>query len=190
VELLPAPSVVPRLDRVEAHPSISVDHLRRIGVVAPGTDDDAESEMVGWLRPRGERVMVAYYRDEEQIEVACEAGRASFRVAWTPCALGGQRAWLVCGDCERRRGRVYLVRGRWACRVCCGLRYDSSRLGRADREILRAARLRQRMGQHEAVPLGDPLPLPRKYTRARSYARLARKLRAAEMDALRLLART
>ena len=63
------------------------------------------------------------------------------RLTETPCYFGGSRGWLVCPNCGRRVGKVYLptnlyrggqrVQG-WLCRHCYKLSYEQRRArGRA-----------------------------------------------------------
>lgn len=58
-------------------------------------------------------------------------------LTFTPCRLGGRRAWFSCPSCARRVGKVYLPcsmyngRGqrvaRFRCRFCYGLTYEQRR---------------------------------------------------------------
>ncbi|MDS4015840.1 MAG: hypothetical protein RKP46_16050 [Candidatus Accumulibacter sp.] len=66
---------------------------------------------------------------------------------WTPCHLGGRRAWFRCParGCGRR---VAILYGGtiFACRHCCRLVYASQREAEDDRARRRAETLRRRLG--------------------------------------------
>jgi len=56
-------------------------------------------------------------------------------LAKTPCHFGGERFWFVCPCCGRRAGKLFLGNrdGRFLCRTCQNLSYESrneSRMGR------------------------------------------------------------
>ena len=184
MELFPASFACPRFDRLERFPSVDVNHLSRIGAIAPGPVD--EDEFPGWARvsDRGEPVTVTMDQQAGVARVWCVDGSGSFRIEWSACRFGGQRPWALCPECTSRRVRLYLAAGRWACRTCLGLKYESQRLRPDDRALLKAERARQRLGQREPAALGSPPPLPRKYARTRKYFCLVRQLQQAEMEAL------
>lgn len=74
------------------------------------------------------------------------------RLAFTPCRYGGQRPWLVCSGCGRRRLALYLNRRHvLRCRVCFGLVYRSQRLDPIERLRATAETLERRAGWD-----GDP----------------------------------
>jgi hypothetical protein len=47
-------------------------------------------------------------------------------LAKTPCHFGGERHWFVC-QCRRRIGTLYMPPGggRFRCRHCCGISYNT-----------------------------------------------------------------
>jgi hypothetical protein len=45
--------------------------------------------------------------------------------------FGGLRWWFRCPKCDRRCAKLYLLEGRFICRLCCNLAYQSSRLHRS-----------------------------------------------------------
>jgi hypothetical protein len=59
--------------------------------------------------------------------------------------FGGARLWFLCGSCGRRCRVLYLVR-RFACRQCCGVRYDSQYEAPAERVLRRRWKLHRRFG--------------------------------------------
>jgi hypothetical protein len=55
------------------------------------------------------------------------------RLTWSPCRYGGRRTWLICPQCGRRAGKLYLPTviyrnggrvNRFACRHCYHLTYE------------------------------------------------------------------
>lgn len=68
------------------------------------------------------------------------------RIEWTPCHLGGRRAWFLCpvGSCGRR---VAILFGGsiFACRHCHELAYPSQRESKFVRAMRRANSIRQRL---------------------------------------------
>lgn len=77
---------------------------------------------------------------------------------WTPCRLGGRRAWFRCParGCGRR---VAILYGGtiFACRHCHRLAYASQRETPDDRAMRRAGKIRQRLGWEPGIanPEGD-----------------------------------
>lgn len=49
---------------------------------------------------------------------ALDFGGQYLLVDGAPCNFGGERRWLVCPDCAKRRTALYLDRGGFSCRVC------------------------------------------------------------------------
>jgi len=49
------------------------------------------------------------------------------RIGYTPCHIGGERAWLVCPNCEKRTYYLYHHQRtkELNCRNCCRLTYES-----------------------------------------------------------------
>jgi hypothetical protein len=77
---------------------------------------------------------------------------------WTPCHLGGRRAWFRCParGCGRRVAVLY-GGTIFACRHCHQLAYASQRERSDDRAMRRAGKIRQRLGWEPGIanPEGD-----------------------------------
>ena len=86
---------------VEDHPRVDVRKLRREHGIKPG---DGMTLRYEW---GGEQVAQEVYFD------------------WTKCNYGGHRPWLICMDCGRRVGVIYLRVKKFACRHCHNLTYRS-----------------------------------------------------------------
>jgi hypothetical protein len=107
-------------------------------------------------------------------------------VKWTPCYFGGFRAWLQCGgpadgrDCGRRAAKLYLGRGSvFACRRCHGLAYRSQSETVMNRAVVKARKLRVRLGGRPS--LLDPLPRrPPRMHRLTYYRLFAMAIKAQE----------
>ena len=86
---------------VEDHPRVDVRALHRERRIIPGSWVTVQYE---W---RGEQVAQEVHFD------------------WTKCNYGGHRPWLICIDCGRRVGVIYLRVKKFACRHCHDLTYRS-----------------------------------------------------------------
>ena len=177
VDLLTPEGLTPRPDRVEYWPTVSVNDYHRSRIIA---QDLETGENLGGRRGNAvgydaELSMATLFRDD--------APPQQVGVAWRPCRLGGSRPLFVCPECEKRRINLHCVDGVWRCRTCSGLRYDCQRLGRGDRKLLRAARLRQSVGQTDAF-IFDPVPRPKHMKWSRYFA-LDGKIIELEKEALR-----
>lgn len=172
-----APWLEPRSDRIESFPLIDVNELRRVGII-PGPEVD------GWgVAPGTGRLRVAVeFASEESTLMLIADGlpRSRVQLTWTPCPFGGARAWLRCPCCGARRVQLHLRRARWSCRSCHGLRYETQRLRRRERQLLKARRLRSQLGQGPSRLLA-PLPARPKFTHASTYAALERRVLDAEL---------
>jgi hypothetical protein len=90
--------------------------------------------------------------------------------------LGGTQAFWVC-RCGALRSHLYVVHGVLQCRACGSLSYRSRRVQRY-KAVLRAARLRRKLGA--APSLLAPVPPKPKYWSRAYYARLVGELIAVE----------
>ncbi len=69
----------------------------------------------------------------------------------TACRFGGYRLWFMC-SCSRRVSTLYSPNGRpWACRHCYRLTYATRQAIPRDRYLLRAQRIRERLGGSRSV---------------------------------------
>ncbi len=67
-------------------------------------------------------------------------------LAWVPCYLGGERPYLRCPGpgCGRRVLRLFLCpTGRFLCRLCSRLSYESQHRSAMERAIARARKIRR-----------------------------------------------
>lgn len=106
-------------------------------------------------------------------------------LAWTPCRFGGSQPWLVCSGvgnapkpCGRRVVRLYEAGRYFACRHCHDLTYSSQWEDAERRILMRAQRLRVRLGGSPRIC--DPFPPKPKGMHWRTYQRLHQLARDAE----------
>lgn len=94
-------------------------------------------------------------------------------LTWTPCRLGGRRAWFQCPNCTRRCAVVYGVHhlGGFACRHCMNLGYESEAEDVVGRLWRKQLKLEARLGADGEKP---------KWMRWRSYKRLCERIDAVE----------
>lgn len=140
--------------------ALDVRRLARDGLLAPG-------KAFGWNWLRNDEVIASI-----QIRVGEDRVTLNYRARnngedwqefdypvyldWTPCGLGGRRAWLRCParGCGRRVAVLY-GGTIFACRHCHRLAYDSQREQRDDRLTRRADKIRQRLGWEPGILNGD-----------------------------------
>ena len=65
-------------------------------------------------------------------------------LSYTPCHMGGQRAWFVCPSCQKRAAILYGKRF-FACRKCCELVYPITTESELDRKTRKLDKLRERL---------------------------------------------
>lgn len=171
-------------DLVEGHLSMSVNDLRRIGVIRK-----REGEESWWGAVPGCRgVVTAVFlirQDRLHVLVNKELA-ATVEIEWTRCAYGGQRPWFLCPGCGTRRAKLHFVRDEWTCRTCSNLRYESQRKRLPERRLDRAERIRRQvLGQQGRIVVLDPPPPRPKGMKRRRYWTLYRQVYADEAAYLR-----
>ena len=131
--------------------ALDIRKLQRDVVLIPG-----KSWSTSWLR-NGEVVASIQMRMEVARVMLNYRNRSNggdwqvmeypVRLEWTPCNLGGQRAWFLCPaqGCGRR---VAILFGAsiFACRHCHKLNYQCQRETDDDRAMRRADTIRRRLG--------------------------------------------
>jgi hypothetical protein len=102
----------------------------------------------------------------------------------TSCHLGGERWWARCPRCDERIAVLYLAAGRFRCRACHRLAYQSTRETPFNRACRRAQKLRHRVGARHGI--GDELPPKPRGMWARTFDRHRAAIDAADRRALSL----
>ncbi len=89
-------------------------------------------------------------------------------VTWTPCHLGGKRAWWLCPCCGKRVAILYLLTTGYRCRKCHNLTYWSSQESKFDRHLRKKFKLCDKLG---IGPIDWPLFKP-KFMHQKTFDRL------------------
>ncbi len=140
--------------------ALDIRKLQRDGLLTPG-----QAFGWNWLR-KGETVASINIRSEVDRVILDYRSRSNggewqameypVRVEWTPCHLGGRRAWFHCPapGCGRR---VAILFGGsvFACRHCHKLAYESQREPDHDRAVRRADTIRRRLGWEPGILNGS-----------------------------------
>ena len=96
-------------------------------------------------------------------------------LTWTPCRLGGRRAWFICPHCRRRCAVVYGVHhlGGFSCRRCMNLAYECEAEDVVGRLWRKQLKLEAKLGADGEKP---------KRMRWQSYKRLCERIDAVEEE--------
>ena len=107
-----------------------------------------------------------------------------FPVVWTQCRFGGDRPWFICAVyangiyCGRQVTKLYQAGRLFACRHCSRLAYASQLEAAHERGLLKAQRIRMRLGG--SANMLDDFPEKPKGMHWRKYERLCRVHDAAQ----------
>jgi hypothetical protein len=156
--------------------SLDVRRWAREGMLRPGYwggwQWTQNGEVVASIQMRAEddRVILMYRHRSSGGEWKDE--QYPVRIVRTPCNLGGARPWFICPalGCGRRAAKLYLGQRYFACRRCYDLAYQSQRENGYGRSLLKAQRIRMRLGGSANMTL--PFPPKPKGMRWRTYNRL------------------
>jgi len=159
---------------VESRLRLDVRRLHRAGLLAPSAAgstswyrNDQQTGAIGHAA-KGEREGQA---TALELSYALNGEPVSQRVEleWTPCHYGGARPWFLCPLCSRRVALLYSGQ-RFACRHCHDLAYASTRQDETERGIVKAQKIRERLGG--SPNLAQPFPWKPKGMHWRTYYRL------------------
>lgn len=102
----------------------------------------------------------------------------------TACNFGNHRYWFICPSrkCNRRAAILYLAGGRFACRHCHRLAYRTQHENFFDRGLLKAQRIRMKLGGSADMTL--PFPPKPKHMQWRKYYRLKDAAQRGEMRSM------
>lgn len=131
------------------------------------------------VRCEPDRVILRYHQQRGE---DWEAEEYAVLLEWTRCNYGGQRPWFLCParGCGRRVAILYLG-NIFACRHCYQLAYDSQREAAHHRAMMRAQKIRVKLG---GLPgLAQRFPPKPKGMHWRTYERLRAEVdRAADLS--------
>jgi hypothetical protein len=114
--------------------------------------------------------------------------KQQFPVAWTPCRFGGDRPWFICPVyangtyCGRQVTKLYHAGRLFACRHCSRLAYASQQESAHERGLLKAQRVRMRLGG--TANMLDDFPQKPKGMHWRTYERMCRVHDAAQAHSI------
>jgi hypothetical protein len=157
---------------------MDVRHWQREGWLRPGSCFDSQWSQDGKVisavnvNTRPDRIVLRYYyRDNDGLWRNAEC---SVSITWTSCHYGGGRAWFICPaqGCGRRVAILYSGRI-FACRRCYQLAYESQRQPAWERNMVKAQKIRMRLGG--SASMFDPFPWKPKRMHRRTYERLRRE---------------
>jgi hypothetical protein len=138
-----------------------------------------DGEPSGSISVRSEsNAVVLIYRWRSYGETERNAIEQRVPIAWTPCHFGGSRPWFRCSVysggryCGRRAAKLYGAGKLFACRRCYRLAYASQHEAARDRGLVRAQKIRIRLGGSPGM-LHD-FPEKPKGMHWRTYDRLRR----------------
>lgn len=106
-----------------------------------------------WLKNRTISVSVA--NERVTLHYAIDGGALNnypIHLKHTPCNYGGQRVWFSCPHCQERAAKLFMKRGRFACRTCHRLRYHSQALDPMARLQWAYSRLQNRLAEDDCKP--------------------------------------
>jgi hypothetical protein len=172
----------------ECH-SVDVRYLHREGLLTPGFSFSLRWWRAG--RQTGSIGGVAYrdqvtllYRHRRGQGGEWEDIKETVPLDWTACNFGGERPWFICpgAGCGRRVAIVYGPGRYFLCRHCYDLTYQSQRDNAMYRALLRAQKIRGRLGG--SANMMEPFPEKPKGMHWSTYERLWWEHHEAEMEQL------
>lgn len=99
------------------------------------------------VRTSDTKMWLTYLSHGQQIDEA-------FSICKVPCNFGGHRVLLACPGCGSRRAVLHMGAGRFRCRACLGLTYETQSEGRLGRLAIKRAKTGARLGPIGAKPQG------------------------------------
>ena len=150
---------------------IDVRQLKRLGALAIGQISEwtwtvAGDVHVAQVRAQPDRLTV-------RSDTSQRYARLDLALVKAPCTYGGIRHWFQCPGCMRSAAILYAAVG-FVCRRCVSLPYRSQNRRAVGRALLRASRIRRRLGGTERII--DSAGRKPKGMHWRTYARLRREL--------------
>lgn len=109
------------------------------------------------IRVTTQMILAQTGKPKEEYFIMKHGGNGSAKVlfARTACNYGGYRIWFVCPECNRRTSALYIGLGRYACRRCWRLPYQSQSRGKVDRLLDRAEEIESMIeGEYGEKPKG------------------------------------
>ena len=128
-------------------------------------------EPAGSIRVRSEAdAVVLMFASRSRTDAEWKSVEQRISITWTDCHFGGRRPWFVCPCCGRSVALLYGVSSLFTCRQCNGLAYASQREPAHYRAVLRARKIRLKLGGSASVV--DEFPERPKGMHTRTYNKL------------------
>lgn len=122
----------------------------RKGILKAGTRFDTR-----WSNGSSASVSLA---SDERVELRYAVDGAaklqSIALTHTPCNYGGQRTWFVAPCCGSRAAKLFMRRGRFACRKCQNLTYQVQTIDYIQRQHRAMDRVTRKLVNGEDKPKG------------------------------------
>jgi hypothetical protein len=161
---------------VEQTRSVDIRDLRKAAYVGPPLGD--------WLAARN-KLFRAGIQPRHWNDAAITLDGRTLAVVWVPWHFGGRRPFFVC-RCGRKVLQLFALRGHsWRCRHCYGLSYATRQVSVRYRLILKAVKVRERLGGDLGV--ATPFPAKPKGMHWRRYNRLRARRDQAVQESIGLL---
>ena len=166
---------------------LDIRRIYRAGLLAPGRLFSWQWSIGGKpysnirARVEGDRV-VLIYRSRRRGDTDWQDVEQPVRVDHTPCNYGGTRPWWRCPSCNRRVAVIYSPGERYACRHCYRLGYETQRSNFYDRGLLKAQRIRIKLGGTANMTI--PFPWKPKGMHWRTYERMRARAGVGEQRSL------
>jgi len=147
--------------RTTVESCLSIDVLRwhRLGCLNPG-------QRFRWVWNRDGKEIASVYVETERHFVTLRYRSRAYgccedwddidqliQINWSPCRFGGERPWFGCSVirsngrfCGRLCSKLYGAGRLFACRQCCRLAYASQHESARYRGVLRAQKIRMKLG--------------------------------------------
>ena len=107
-------------------------------------------------------------------------------LTYTPCHFGKSRPWLFCPFCNRRLAKLYLRAGRFACRHCQNVAFNSQSESVAGRSWRTQRKIEAKIGQDWQRPKGMRLATFQRL-QLKLYANMNSRYAALEVSTARLI---
>jgi hypothetical protein len=162
---------------VEQTRSVDIRELRKAAYVGKPSGN--------WLEARN-KLFRAGIRARHWNDEAITLDGQKLAVAWAPWHFGGSRPFFVC-RCGRGVLQLFAPSGYpWRCRQCYNLSYATRQVGLRYRLILKALKVRERLGSFD-LGVANPFPVKPKGMHWRRYDRLRARHDRAVRESIGLL---
>ena len=153
---------------------LDIARFKRIGLLNPGrytlnwSDSDNETVATINVHSEADRIHLSY-RQKWRGDSEWNRVHETVLLDWSNQNFGGKRVWFLCPTCSARRG-VLFGRGRYLCRVCQGMVYESQYDPYPQLPWSRCHRVRERLGGRAGFVY--PFPARPKGMHRNKYQRL------------------